>query len=555
MNRVTTEIPETYNNFTRPITIGIVRDIVERFNLPDGDTVQFIGSGGAIAQSGSTLAKNNTDPLFPFRGKVVVEIDENYIEDSVLHNDLKVRDQTPIFNDPDLGVSISPNYFRTETSISFTYSSKSRNEINTWRNKLRRKVKSGMESMLHEMLYHYSVPVAYTQILNEIYKRREAVAGYGSTYEEWLSQCFSPDLTLALNLDGTRALPVITEHQIRVQGWFDFTEVPDKPDKTEDGDLWTLTVTYTFNYDKPTTMSMYYPIMVHNQILNPKYLPMEKPYDLTEVESRFSVTGKLYDYFSVIGSSVGVYKGVRIPSIDTWEPMYQNKSHIPIITALLSIDLDNPTLLLNLTVLGTTELSPEILEYLKLRRDKITLVNNDVFLVELFRNGSPLGNESFYLDAELNLITHTELDLRDIHHVRISLLTNLLVLSKPSTESLLNNPLIAKRVIDTIELLSTPDRVDRIFSTLPEYSTVPNPSLPGLDVLPSAPDPYYDVLTEDINPTALSNALKVIGNRKITTTSYNEVVRRIKTNIDLSKVGQGRGLKTVMFSGIIARLD
>ena len=48
------EVPETYDNITRPVTHGIVRDLMDRLDVPRGIKILYPGVAGVNPQRGTS---------------------------------------------------------------------------------------------------------------------------------------------------------------------------------------------------------------------------------------------------------------------------------------------------------------------------------------------------------------------------------------------------------------------------------------------------------------------------------------------------------------------
>ena len=72
------------------------------------------------------------------------------------------------------------------------------------------------------------------------------------------------------------------------------------------------------------------------------------------------------------------FMGVVIPYYDDWKPRVTNSKYFPV-TALISVELEDPTFVVNLLELGDVTLSQTIVNYIF--RNRVTVVKNlhDVF--------------------------------------------------------------------------------------------------------------------------------------------------------------------------------
>ncbi|MBE0438210.1 MAG: hypothetical protein IBX57_00390 [Gammaproteobacteria bacterium] len=559
---VALEVPETYESIVRPVTVSIVRDLIDTMNLPNDTRVEYTGSAETIAQQGSTLASNTSTPLFPFSGKVKVELVENYLEEGILTTSIKRRDNLPIFADHKLGVYMKPIYTKVQSNITFSYRAPSKHQADRWRDGLRRKSTQAIQLLLHELIYHFSPPDVFHAILRGIWENRESIAGYGEEFEQWLSKCYSDRMTVLANLSGEKGLVSIAEKQIGVQGWFDWMAQPDVPSKESEAGTFEVSFTYTFEYDKVTAMSLEYPIVVHNQFLEDRYLPLEKPYDPYDQPRRPSYTGSLNDAFSVINyNKEQKYRGIVFPEFDDWIPEFEHKKTIPIFTGIVAVDLSDPYQIVDLTNLGDYNFSDKLLSFIA--SNKVTILNYlaSTFLLTFYVNGKPQNPVDIHIDEELNLRSSVALDPRNVHRFRLSMMSDLLTLSKKAKDKMREDPEMTTSIIDAI------DQFQKISSaTLFNSTSVAMSQTVNTDLTVSLPNPrrtFNSDPTDTVEPTMprnkvesdlsdkLSDQLKVLGGKLITEDSLNKVISKLRPITDLSKVGKGRGLKTVMTAGII----
>jgi hypothetical protein len=553
MPRVALEVPETYDNITRPITTGVVRDLIERFNLPNTIGLRYQGSAETVAQDGSVLAKAADGVRFPFSDQVKVDMEETYLEEGVLTTAVKKRENNAIFADFGVQTFLKPVYTKTQVTLSFRYRSPDKSSAMRFRDMLRRKATEGRDVLLHEVDYHYSLPNVFLVILSEIHRLREHIAGYDEDLAEWFRKHFTHTLTGLSNLSGTETLLAIAEKQIGIQGWFDFIAEPDNAERLREGDTWAVGFNYTFQYDKVTAVYMQYPIVVHNQLLSSRFVNTEPVYDLYQQPRRPSWTGMLSELFSP--HSRRAYprlEGVIVPSYDDWLPSAAPYQTIDIVTSLIGVEFDYPHRIVNLTELGEFIIDPGIVAFLKKYHKKLTQYLHSVFHVTFYRGDRVQDTSSLVVDEDLTIWSKTELDPRDVHHFRISVVAPLVNLTPEAEEALRRDPVTLIKVINLIEdtyrpILSIPDGGDGglgIGNYNPRGGWTGGHQIGGGE--------YGGGSTRPGTRPPLSDGLEIIGDRLVTKPSYDKIIGKLPTTPDVTAVDGGRGLKSVMLAGIIA---
>lgn len=452
------DLKNTYDSISRPVSVGLVRDLINRLGLPNDTRVQYTGSAETIVTHGSQLSAKNNQPIFGFDGKVKVDIDERFMEDSVLSTAVLQTQNTPVFFDGKLGVDIRPVYTQTELAVTFNYTTQSRSQANQWRNSLRRRsAQALMQANLHEFIYSYDVPGSFVAILREIWRLRENVAGYGDSFEQYLRSHFQDRLTIKTDMRAKSAKLSFPEKQLDVQGWFDFTSEPDQIQKEKEGDLWAVSFTYTVQFDKLISMVIRYPIVVHNQLMD-KYIDFEKDYDNYDRRRGGTIRAPMLDHFSSARQKLDPhYRGVFMPEFDDWEPRSFSNKLLPILTTLIGVEESDPHQIFNFNDLVEYELSDEFKELLKSEREKVFDYLESSIYIEFFKGREQVTGDSLHLTEDLDLRTSVAMNPRDVHHVRINIVRDFTTLSDNATKRLAEHVDMTYGLVDYLDQITTSD--------------------------------------------------------------------------------------------------
>jgi hypothetical protein len=106
-------------------------------------------------------------------------VTEEYLADRMLVNVAFRPENNFVFRDDRLDTSICPMYSSTRVTISFKYRAKDKTEAIRWRDDIRNRTSMNREHFLHDITYHYLVPLEQIVILKEIHRMREAGAPDG----------------------------------------------------------------------------------------------------------------------------------------------------------------------------------------------------------------------------------------------------------------------------------------------------------------------------------------------------------------------------------------
>lgn len=454
--RVLLPIPDTNLTALRPIILEVVRDICAITHIPSDGGVMFPGDIGTMQQTGSNINHQGEQNSFGHASRIKITVDEEYIEEHALTTPHIRRGNIPFFVDDKLKILMRPEYAFTEINIGFHFRSTDRVSALRWRDDIRNKVAMHYQSFVHKASYSYNIPIPALVILQEIHRLRENVKGYGDTFHEWLDKCFSPYVTIVTNQAGKQASWVVSETALRLQGGFDFTAVPEKGEYEDSVSRWNISFNYKLQIDKPVGITLDYPIVVHNQLLSSKFRRSVQKDHNEEYQKRWSESlSALSKFETIYNNDVKNFKfeGIAIPGFDDFYtdniPGFTSR----IFTALLQLEREGAGKLLNLNDMGKYTLKKIILDFLKKEAQYVTKSLRSVFQLHLYRNKDLLffnNANPVVLMNDLEVRTNLELDFRDIHHIRFSIINDLSVLPKEALERLRQYALVFKEVIKVI---------------------------------------------------------------------------------------------------------
>lgn len=524
MPRLAVELPDVYDNVTRPVVLGVTRALIDRLSIPADSKVQFNGAIGQAIQQGSRLSDNPMSPpaSFPFTTKVKVEMQEEYIEDRTLTEPIMQKGTRVVFADQELGVFLKPIYTPSQITISFRYRAEDRIDAERWRDELRRKSGEGRAELLHELNYHYVIPPEYQILLYRFHQMRENVAGYGEDLTQYFRDHFTSRATTITDQVGQNRELAISEVQYGVMGWFDFVAQPANPEVENQAGSWEAGFDYTFQFDKVTAMAMQFPISIHNQLVDAEFAKLDKPYTLSNLKRR-AQWGKwvLDEYTPIQPVNQQLIEGVVVPDYDDWLPQQSLSFERNVFTALVGVNLEDLREVLNLGQLGTHQLTPTVLHHMQRWHQRLNHPRAALFNVALYQGTGRMGAESLSIDSDLNVRTTFDLDPRKVYHLRITVVDDFSVLPPDVIDDLLDDPDLVEEVLDAID----------------------------------DGEGYTGGLQDNIgkNKTCPPKChLRVIGGRRITRASMNKVLGELSRKRTGSRGYTTYAMKTVMQGTVIA---
>jgi len=453
---VNMSLNNTSQSFVRPVVIEIVNQVMAATKIDKKVPIFYGGEMGLQQAAGSGVDQaDNRRARFEALRRMVIEEEEVYAEDQHTTDIVGKINNIPIFADRALGVYILPTYTTTTMNVKFRYETRSKEECLRWRQEMTMKYMMLRISLMHQITYSYTLPEPIWELVENIYECREAVAGYGEMFGEYLNKCMTNRLTVIGNENGKNRQFAVTERQDRIQGFFDFTTDPHKPEYEGDKGVWVIEFTYSFTYQKPVGVDTWFPIMVHNQFLKDKFLDFQ-PMTLTRDPYMRDIRDWSLGMFET-GQTLGVikprYPYLRIPQDDDFNITNPSPGTGTFLLVLMKLSADGDNTF-NLKELGDTVIDPAILKWLEDGEWRhIGRFGSSIIQAEVYKNDQRLADPTVSVDKDLNVKLHVKIDLRCTYRVRFSLVTDLSFLQLDAFERLQCHPKAFVRILGAINEL------------------------------------------------------------------------------------------------------
>lgn len=462
MPRILLGLPETETSILRSIVLGVKNDIARLTGIPENTRVFFPGDINKMAQQGNSQQMGQTIDgtedvaLLNQHGKIFIEVQETPDEDSPQLSAAFRMEYPYLFLDDTLGIYIRPNYRQMELKINFRYRAEDKTAALRWRHEMLSRLDARQEVRLHKLTYNYGVPPEFMYILRELHRVRENKHGYGEDFIKYFTNNCSPSLTEIVNQAGNNGMLVLPETQGRVQGWFDFTDMPEEGSREGDTANWTISFTYTLKYSKPISATMLYPIVVHQQLIDQKYRPNPKT-DFPGADERVTNNRSLSnrsigafeserDYWRILQAD-----GYAIPYFDEFVPRIVLRDTMRVVTTMVTVDESSPRALFNMKdIQKHVKFSQPIYDFMAEESPYMTQPYNSLFTLDLYEGYERLAN-GITMDKNLNMVTTFDMDPRKQYHVRLGLVTNLSLLTPDAIKRARENGTATKLIISVID--------------------------------------------------------------------------------------------------------
>lgn len=456
---LTLSVEDTKDSILRPITMGIARDLINLFGLDKRTQIFYPDESGVMYQHNSTLEKESEfASRMQSQNRFWIEVDERPEPESVYPMTTRNREGEPfLFADDDLRIYLQPLHVAYDVTISFKATFQDRASAERWRNHMRGRMSTFQDFNHHLLTYHYLVPRPQVFILNVLHEMREKKHGYGSNFGEWLKEKGTPRFVALSNLkgreDSDRHLAV-REKQSRVWGHFNWNIMPEKGSKEGGSENWVISFDYEFRYERPSECTIYYPYMVHSQLI-PEELRMthDRLRNYPEGGNRiFSLMGMLLE---TTWNNTTKYhipydektQGV-VPQYDDWKPRNMPRKTRRVLQVLVHFNEEDPFELFKIDDDGLEHVFQEdVLAFIKSEHKFIAEPYHSVFNVSLHNQFDMLHPRYIKMDKDGELRTTESMKPRNYYHVRLALVMDWSLLTADAIKRLFKWKLVVRMLL------------------------------------------------------------------------------------------------------------
>lgn len=454
MPTVSMTLPDVDQAVSRPIILDVVHQVEAITKIRQDTEIFFPGDIQAMQQTGSTIDSSDRGPRLGNERRLYVEVEELVNPDYLQTTAADPFEGMAVFRDEKLMIAMAPQYSMTDVTINFKFRTQSKTEAQRWYNDIRLRVSQMRDINIHTLTYHYLLPNPYIDLLTEIYQKREATAGYGQRFEEYITSYATDRLTVIGDLVNKDTRLAISEKQTGVIGMFGFDAIPDKPERDDSLGVWTISFSYKFSYEKPISCAIRYPLFVHNQMLSEKYVAfIDEAPDMDKIKKYYSNSIKSITKFSgekQLEQHISIRPYYRLPEYDDFTLPMRPRGVATVFTAICELAPDLKSLF------GLDEIDPLVFDssimkfILESEYPYMGQLYKSIFNVGLFKTDKVSFNNAISVSNKGYLSSNDALNLRDINRVHFGLVTDLSLLDPKALDRLRKYPDAFVKIISSI---------------------------------------------------------------------------------------------------------
>lgn len=417
------------------ITIGVVNDIKTILGIDRKVYTHY--------EDRSTIKKrtNQLGELKANNNKLSSSVEVIATEEAEPNMELIITpykpDIPPIYIDKDIEADITTGYLTRKVNIEFKYWSSSKSDIESKVNLLRTMTSNDGHTWLHDIEYYYNTGDFVIRLLDEINKLKNKRLKQPISLVEYLAKHFDnrADLTYTDDGDLNKAELVIRERILEVAGYIESDTYNVNPEYDDNKSQWSVSLTYTFSYDKPIMLFVKYPLIVYNSVINKKFRLFNK-YQKKRMNPNYTgrmdgIERSLKKFDPLMPFRNNQY--LLIPKDDTFRVPILSDSIARLFSVLIIVDEQDKTLLFNIDDITSVRFTKRIREFLmESERDYIGDVYQSLFYVELWENSERAYKYVVLLDKDGNFRTNKPMDMTKTYRVVFNIITNINILDMKS---------------------------------------------------------------------------------------------------------------------------
>lgn len=193
-------------------------------------------------------------------------------------------------------------------------------------------------------------------------------------------------------------------------------------------------MTYEVEYDAPISTVMSYPILVHNQPINPDFYQHTLPFELADRLALPSKTRRNLDYFTNNNYVTGFPMGAPVPTFMQWLPPTTPSYTEGLLRVMCMVDPNDRYDLASMHELGELSWRQPYLDFMVKDRERLPHHQQSPLFVALYENDKMLAPDAISIDEELTIRSTFPMDLRKRYHLWVAILTNWEFLKKDAQE-------------------------------------------------------------------------------------------------------------------------
>jgi hypothetical protein len=428
---------------TRQVMLSVISSVLKHTAVrsPEDVKIAYLGDSQVELESGSYLDAKDKDPVVKYSdyGKVTIEVTEEENPDFILAMSSNRENEQPLIEHKRLGLVIKPDYSVKTVTIDFKYRASTENAANDWANNILRRLNQTISYLPHEIDYTILLNAEFLSLCYEIYQKQEAVAGLGIEFKDWFDGVTKVPYQVQATLDGDETAISFSQVAATIFGSFDIAKKPEIRRNAENN-TYETSLSYTFEYNKPHSLIAKYPLVVHNQILDPIWINTNALYDSSKFPGYRSSVQKHFEGVLKRNRMHSKYEAIVNPHFDDWNAEKRVDAMSLVFRTMCQVKPDALDTLIDLNNLGKFKLTDKYLEQIAKYPEKVVKRRQWFIYLAVYEDDILLPDSAMWVDENHVVRMTKPMDLRKTYRFCIYFLTDYSALNELTINAMLKEP-------------------------------------------------------------------------------------------------------------------
>lgn len=424
---------------TRPIALKIASDLRKYLEIiPKATRILFLDEEGVRTEQGTSLGEFNQEGIDTNSNELIsITVSEEYMDTTYLQYQHYDQEFKPIFGHPETGTHVTPYYSHTEMRMQFTYKAPSKAAAKLWLNTIKTKIRKYRDTYPHNLEYSYEINEQIMYVLTEVYRLVKNRCPETENISDWFKKHFNRRFGRLSDTAGINTIFAVSEVQQQVFGFFDFNGMIEEGEKVDGAQGWNVSFSYLVRYMKPTDISVWYPRVVYNQIVNAAMMGVDEEGDVDaesaadmafpEDQLYYTQSGWWLEKYSSISKNTE-YRynwGIAVPRWIEFQPegLYNIRGLHRFVDQLILFNPDDELgcELLDLKDPQGYKLDPLLTEFLVSEKDYMLEPGKSIFQITVWENNQMLFRDFIKITDEGKILLNGCFCIKKTYYIRIGL--------------------------------------------------------------------------------------------------------------------------------------
>lgn len=448
MPRTMSTIPQTDRTITKRVVKQVVKDWFHQTGFRD--KIEFVLVNevmGSTKELRSHMEKHHADSIRSgYNNFAFIE----YTEKTVTSSLGLAAANTPMFGhtflDEQHGISLYPRYLNKEIQLSVRFRVKNKTDLEGWIAGLKLIHAQTLLVWKHAISYDVDIPTDFITFIKDAYDMKEgnydgapAGIGDGESLKEYLAKCFHKGVTKRTTANKEYSDIILRERQAEVVNTVTNQEFYDGRDINEG--IYQISIPMVFRYHHPLAFSFITPPQIRNKVIDSKYVDLwVPPVDESREDIEYpSILPKYFNFEETPNFHMGD-GGSRLREWDDWFPNNYRRDLQTVTIVPLTIDVDKPKDVFNITDIPDKYLPKAFKNYFKKFNELGGYYVQSLVVIDLYEVGDEEKIIPHLLSESLDITALHPMDARKRYYVRISILKDIAAYHNMYTKRLLEAP-------------------------------------------------------------------------------------------------------------------